>query len=404
VTSPLSWPLAEWPERHRVAWELATAPADDLFGAGNPGAEFGSRKLESMREAHGQWLGFLARQGLLDPAEPPAAAAMPERLAAFAAEQRQRGNANTTIGKRLRYLHKTLSMLEPGADLGFILRPGGVPLSRAFPLVLHPVPVQDSRDLLRRALALHESGARGDAYAEGRAAIRDAAILGLLATRAPRVGAMAVMELGRHLARGDACYRVSFGEDDDKTDACLAYGLDTALTPVLDHYLSVVRPAFGGAATTKLWLSTRGRALNTAGIARIVRQRTADWFGEARGPHWFRKCLATTVALHAPHLALDAAAVLGHSPQVSLKHYNMATAVEAARRHDERVSQLKRETAGLAARAFRKEAGSRHSGSEGKDSGKSSSATSSAAATGRRAARSGTSTTPKARRRLPVGS
>jgi acyl-CoA synthetase (NDP forming) len=49
---------------------------------------------------------------------------------------------------------------------------------------------------------------------------------------------------------------------------------------------------------------------------------------------------------------LDAAVVLGHGPEVSRQHYNMATAVEAAQRHDDRVSRLKRETALRAARLF----------------------------------------------------
>jgi hypothetical protein len=56
--------------------------------------------------------------------------------------------------------------------------------------------------------------------------------------------------------------------------------------------------------------------------------------------------------LHAPHLARDAAAVMGHGPEVSLTNYNMATAVEALRRHAKRISRLKQETAGVAARAF----------------------------------------------------
>jgi hypothetical protein len=43
---------------------------------------------------------------------------------------------------------------------------------------------------------------------------------------------------------------------------------------------------------------------------------------------------------------------MGHGPEVSLTNYNMATAVEALRRHAKRISRLKQETAGVAARAF----------------------------------------------------
>lgn len=44
---------------------------------------------------------------------------------------------------------------------------------------------------------------------------------------------------------------------------------------------------------------------------------------------------------------------MGHSPRVALKHYNRATAVEAADRHGKRIAKLRAETASLAASFFK---------------------------------------------------
>lgn len=104
--------------------------------------------------------------------------------------------------------------------------------------------------------------------------------------------------------------------------------------------------------TPCLWVGTRGRPMSARDLGKVVRRRTKAWFGVAKGPHWFRKCLTTTAALATPEAMLDVCSILGHSPEVSLRHYNAANAVTAAQRHNQRITRLKARTWLRAARVF----------------------------------------------------
>lgn len=346
----LSLPLADWPEADRQAWARATTPPDSLFDAGYAASRLRPRSLQILLEVYGLWLDYLHRQGSLDTSG--MGLVSPERLDSFVADQRSRGNNNSTLAKRLGSLHAALKLLAPGRDFSFILRPGGVPVSRALPHRPRRVDTVSTQVLFQHVLALHQAGLAGNAYAKGYAALRDAAVLGILVTLAPRVRSLSAMRLGQHIRKVDGVYQFTFEAEDMKGHDPLAYPATEALTKVLDDYLTLARPAMGGDGTDMLWMGTRHEALDAHGLGKLCRRRTRGWLGQERGPHWFRKCLTTTAVLQGPHLALDAAAVLGHTPQVSLKHYNQASAAEAARRHNDRITRLRQQTAGLAERMF----------------------------------------------------
>jgi site-specific recombinase XerC len=348
-------PLAQWPERYRADWERLTAPPQSLYDDGAAAARLRPQTLVSYRKSLGCWLGFLGRHGWLRQAEPLADTVTPERLDLFVAELRARGNGNVCIKTRLGSLHTALRHLAPQAAIGFIRRPGGIALDRALPSNPRRVAVRDFRELLDLACQLYQEGLAKRSTLRGKEAIRDAAILGLLALYGPRVTSLVAIEIGEHLTRRDGGYWLRLKEDIVKTETSISYPLDDVLTPILDTYLGEVRPAFGGEGTTSLWLWITGTGLCARTVAGIVHRRTRAWFGEGRGPHWFRKCLTTTVTLESPELALDAARILGHGPEVAIRHYNMASASAALRRHGSRLSARRRATAGLAARAFREE-------------------------------------------------
>jgi hypothetical protein len=125
--------------------------------------------------------------------------------------------------------------------------------------------------------------------------------------------------------------------------------LPEPLAGLMRRYLEHVRPHWeprGG--DPHLWLSLRRHALTHGVIQGIVADRVEAWTGQRRGPHWFRKCLSTTAALRGASFAYDTALVMGHSPTVALRHYIMATAVDAADRHAERVRRMREETRAVA--------------------------------------------------------
>jgi hypothetical protein len=196
----------------------------------------------------------------------------------------------------------------------------------------------------------------GEGYAKGMVALRDAALIGILATSAPRRRSIHEMEIGRQVQKRDGVYWLCFEESNMKTGQRLKYPLPDVLTAMLDAYVQIARPAMGGASAKAFWIGPGGREITHGSIYQIVTRRTDEAFGRQHGLHWFRKCLTTEAALDAPGTMLDVCARLGHSPAVSLKHYNNANAVAAARRHDKNVSNLMDATKRIAERAFAEQA------------------------------------------------
>lgn len=352
----LALPVADWPELDRAAWQRATAPATSLFGPGAAAAKLRPATVAARAEALANWFGFLQGRGELDRSN-SIDLVTPERLDLYVAEQRRRSNRNSTIAHRLEGLHAALRLIAPNRDLRFITRPGGLPMSMAFPHEPRDVTLESDKDLIAFALDLFEQGKAGRSYAGGKTAIRDAAIIGIFATRAPRNGSLAGTELGQQLRKRDGIYWLCFGEPDMKGDHPLSYPLPAMLSPILDLYIEQVRPPWGGHHTPRLWVGFRGRPLSSAALAKVVRRRTKARFDTGRGPHWFRKCMTTMAALDAPEAMLDVCAILDHSPAVSLKHYNDATGIVAVGRHVTRITRLQDKTRLLAKRAFAQRSG-----------------------------------------------
>jgi integrase len=349
----LSLPRARWPNAWRTGWERATAPSNSLFSPSAKAAGLRAGTLSMREEALEMFLGFMDRSGRLQAESLPGDVVAEATIQAYVDEQKARGLLNSTIVIRLTSLVDGLRMIFPGMPFDFILHPGGRPLSEALPHRPRRVEVRDHRELLALALALNQEGLRGTSYAGGKTALRDAAIIGLLAAQGTRVRSLAAMELNRDLVRREGVYCVILDDEDTKMGQPYECPLPKALTPVFDDYLQIARPGLGGCSTTKLWLSISREPLTKKGLTEVARTRTRTWFGAAKGTHWFRKCIVSTIRLVAPELAGDAALVLDHSPAIAQQHYDMGNGVAAAQRHNERMERLFSRTAARADAAFR---------------------------------------------------
>lgn len=349
----IALPFSEWPVQDQVLWKTALAPNPGIFKKVGWASDLAPATISLMQANYAVWLRHLKRIDAELEGLSPSQRVTRVRLDSWLAEFHSRGNRATTIYCRLRGLHDAIRMMEPRADLAFILRPDGYSLRK----ILRPEPrwkhVRDSGELLSRALALFQSGKCGEGYANGKLAIRDAAILGLLAAQAPRVGSVGSMQLGARLLRNSSGFSVSFAGHDMKTREAHGFPLQTELTEVLGFYIDKIRPLLvGQRPTDMLWIGHRGEPMQPRDIGKMVRRRCRDWFGVAEGPHWFRKCLRTTASLEGPEFALDASAVLAHSPETSVMYYVKAQASRAAERHGIHLAKLRQRTAPLAASAF----------------------------------------------------
>lgn len=362
----LCLPQEDWPEPERSAWARALRPREGLYDEAGAASERRPRTIAGVAEAVGHWLAFLGSQGWLEFVETPLARVTPARLDAFVASQLARGVSARTIAGRVGGLASALRWMTPGCDVGFIRRPRGVPIARALGVQAQPVETVDALDLFARAVALSEAGMARLPGRIGEAAVRDAALLGLLALFAPRVGEVAALHLGEHLIEENGTFRLVLPGSMTKTKRGRGFPLAESLAVLIRRYLEHVRPGWepeGGAP--QLWLGARRRALSREVIQEIVGKRMRTWTGQRRGATWFRKCLTTTSAMRGPSFAFDTALVMGHGPVVALRHYAMATAVAAADRHQERLRRLRAETRAQAMRFYRgrRRAGGRPGGS-----------------------------------------
>lgn len=344
--------LADWPARDREAWQRACQPASGLWDDGGAAVTLRAHTRRNYERSYGIWLAHLRDQGLLDPAAAPADRITPIRAEGWALALRGAERKDSTIGLYLMCLHSILQLMAPGAETGFLLRPGGSSLARLFPARPKAFAPHDTRALLRRVDALHKRGLHAKSMFARCTALRDAALMGVLLAYAPRIGDTAGMRIGVNLLpHPDGLWLVRFPAATTKGKRDLEYVLDARRSALMSAYLELARPHFDGAGTTDLlWMGHHGRALNHVGASGVFHRRTREWLGEAHGPHMARKWLRSTAARYAPEAAADAALVAGHSMAVSLKHYAEATSLHAGLRHAKRIAKLRRATEGIAER------------------------------------------------------
>lgn len=352
--SRLSMPFHGWPETDRQLWHLRTAPSPGLFGPNRLARRLRPATLRKALQEYCAWLGFLERRGELDPGEPPASRVTLTRLDAYVEEQRDRGNRNATIRGRLCGLRMTLRLIAPEADTRFLVRPHGVSLRRWLPDEPRARRFLHVRDIADRAQVHFDMGLSGRGYAGGACAIRDAALMGLLAMRGPRIASVAAMTLGEDIAKVGDRWMVRLPAEHVKTDEWIAWVVPEELTRIIDAYVDRVRPGMtsGCQPTTAFWIGVGGKPLTKRGLTEVVRSRSHQWFGWRFGPHAFRRFITTTVAAEAPELLPEAAAMQGHSTDVQMRHYNDAKADAAARRYGDLIEDLRKETEVVAARRY----------------------------------------------------
>jgi integrase len=91
-----------------------------------------------------------------------------------------------------------------------------------------------------------------------------------------------------------------------------------------------------------LWAGTKGVPLNGQAIYGVTAARTRAAFGHPIGPHLFRHCAATTIAILQPKRIEVARDLLDHSSLGTTNaHYNKARSIEASRHYAGVLEQLR---------------------------------------------------------------
>ncbi|MDE2576290.1 MAG: hypothetical protein KGL55_13365 [Rhodospirillales bacterium] len=314
--------------------------------------------LRNAMRGHGRLLAVLSAAGQLDPAAMPAARLTPEAAALFVRAMRAEGNANSTIKVRLFDLHAAMKIMQPEVDMGWLIRPSAHSLHVLLPIPHRRVELIGADVLYRWAIRLAGEALAMPPGPRCWVALRNAVILGLFASRAPRLASMAAMRLGYNLERIGEGFGLTFGGGTLKTGATgrrLRYGVPPELEPYMKEYLANARPALlNGGNSDHVWINELGRPLDACGIEVMVWRASGEEYDPARAfrPHHFRHELASSLAEKDPDNPGLAAAILGVSLAVAKRYYNHARQVDAARRVVDHLEAEMERTKAFAQRLF----------------------------------------------------
>jgi integrase len=156
----------------------------------------------------------------------------------------------------------------------------------------------------------------------------------------------AALQLGKSLSRLDARYRITIPGTHMKNGRDFEGWYPESLTAALDFYVERVRPILRAGRKDGdegwLWLGRHGDPMKGASISARVRDLIRAHTGVPLSLHSFRHSAATDIALHDPKHAGIIKSVLGQASPLSAKHYDLASAFDAAIRYQAMLSdQLK---------------------------------------------------------------
>ncbi len=343
------WPIAKWPAQDQAAWTAALQPGD-VLDAGGLAAGWSPATRWMAENGYGRWLGWLDQNGLFDPSLPPETRITKERVAAYTSEL-SATMAPFSVQTRIRQLGSALRAMVPQGDWAWILR-------AADRLRASAVPVRDKRSRLQSPDRLAELGQQIMAEAETATVARevwragdyrDGLIIALLAHRPIRACNITMIECGRHLRQHNGGWWLAFAAIETKNHQPLEIPFPGELVANLQHYLDRHRPVLldvgqrhGRPPTEALWISAVGRATSYANISLQVRRRTEAAFGKPINPHLFRDCAATSIAIADPEHVRMILPILGHaSLATSERHYNQAQTLEAGRRYQQTIVEIR---------------------------------------------------------------
>lgn len=347
------WPVAEWPAPDQAAW-AAALQSGDVLDPGGLAASWAPATRWMAANGYGRWLGWLDWHGLLDHSLPPEARITKERVAAYTSEL-SATTAPFSVQTRVCQLGNGMRAMAPQEDWNWILR-------GANRLRTVAVSVRDKRGRLQFPDRLAQLGmqtmAEADMSAVGRATwraanYRDGLIIALLAHRPVRARNLTMIQCGRHLIQRNGGWWLVFQASETKTSQSYEMTFPVELAANLEHYLKRHRPVLlevgqrhGRPPTEALWISAVGQAMCYATISLQIRRRTEAAFGKPLSPHLFRDCAATSIAIADPEHVRMIMPVLGHtSLATSERYYNQAQTLEAGRRYQQTIAEIRQRMA-----------------------------------------------------------
>lgn len=342
-----------WPEVDQAAWASAGRNGRSPFRKDGGGRERSPHSVVTVRNSYGRFISYLkhAYPELLE--FPPCERLLLDVLDDYFGHLQEIGNADYTVIAYFDGLRRAMNWMFPRISFKFVTSPGGVSLTSCLPMACKPRLVPHTAVLLACARQLFESAASRRTRPQRRAQVRDAVEIGLLATMGPRVRALSLLELGRHVRHIEGEWIIEQTPDITKTGRRTGRSQIMPVEPEvgtwLTRYVEVERDemmAPSSTATTRLFVNKFGCPMSREAMSTHVGKRTKQALGIAIRPQAFRSALATTEAIEGSDHPMDASTILGHtSPMMTLAHYNRANGMAASRRHSKRLKDMRKRLA-----------------------------------------------------------
>jgi site-specific recombinase XerD len=341
--------VEEWPEADQAAWRKAVQEADP-FAANTPAASWSERSRLKTARGYGRFLAWRSEKGL-DPEQAPGDRVTAPVVKTYIADL-ARINGDFTVLCRVQELCDAIRVIAPDRDWGWLRQIQNTLRARSVSVRDKRARMQPAGELVKLGKALMRKAETATTRPSLTRAVwfRDGLMIALLAYRPLRLSNLAAITLGRHLIHQSRGYRLYFSADEVKGGQPIDTAVPASLVADIDRYLDHYRPILltrGGrqslAVCDALWVSNIATALDPNSIPNRIKKHTRAAFGKHLWVHLFRDCAATTIAIDDPRHARSIMNILGHSTlATSEKHYNQARSLEASRRYQKVIADLRR--------------------------------------------------------------
>jgi site-specific recombinase XerD len=348
----LCLPVLQWPAGDQRLWAALQQAPSSPFVPASVAAMWSPRRRRIVEQGYGQWLAWLAANGLLDADVLPEDRVTSERMTRFVTQLVERV-APVSAAMMVGALVRMLAVLSPETDWAWMRRlyqdlKGWAEPARDKRAAV--VPAKDLFDLGINLMDTTEAKDRDPYFAATQ--YRDGLLIAMLIARPLRMCNISSIQLGRHLVRDGDGYWLRFPAKETKTRVEIDVPVPGALTERLETYLTthrivlVDRREKGTPKTQALWVSRWGTAMIEHAVRDQIKKRTLGAFRHAVWPHLFRDCAATSLAVEDPENARLAAGLLGHNTFATTeKHYILAQTLQAGRQYQQVVQILRDATA-----------------------------------------------------------
>jgi len=341
-------PVNQWPARDQSLWQAARQPG----GPFDDDAGFADRwrppTVKMCERGYGMLVGWLDRNGQLDPLAHPCDRVTRDLIRAFITEYGV-GRAETTVASAVRGMAYVLRACAPPDGVGWLTKLAHSLTNTAKPSRPKLPRMVRVSDLVLLSDRLMDIGLEklGQGHRSGAPIYRDGLIIGLLIHRPMRRRNLTDLRIGHNLFIDDFGIRITIPREETKKGVPFEGRVPERLEPAVFIYLDRVRPVLmknGVNDNGWLWIGRQGRRMPADDISIRVTKTTREHFGRDLSPHLFRDCAATEVALERPELIGMTKHLLGHmSSASSQKSYNQATSLTAFSRHAEVIRKLRGE-------------------------------------------------------------